>query len=384
MSKRDYYEILGVTKNASADEIKKSYRKSAMQFHPDRNPGNKEAEAKFKEATEAYEVLKDDQKKAAYNQYGHQAFGQGGGRGGASQGQGQGSDGFDFNDIFSNFSDIFSDFGGAQNRQTKKRSSAQHGSDVRYNLEISLEEAFRGVAEKISFTIPSTCEICYGSGGQNGDRPTDCPTCRGAGKVRAQQGFFIVERTCSTCAGAGQIIKNPCKSCGGQGRVNKEKTLSVKIPAGVEEGNRIRLTGEGEAGARGGAAGDLYVYISIRKHQFFTRKGDDIQFEMPLKFTVAALGGVIEIPTIDGTKANLKIPEGSQSSDVLRLKSKGMSVINSGGRRGDMYVKINIETPVKLSNEERELLMKLDKLMSNKSSNPKSESFFKKVTDLFN
>ena len=382
MSKRDYYEILGVSRNSSADEIKKSYRKLAMQFHPDRNPGNKEAEAKFKEATEAYEVLKDDQKKSAYDQFGHDAFSQGGGAGRGGNGGGAGMGDFDFNDIFSNFSDIFGDFGGG--RQTKKRSTAQRGSDIRYNLEISLEEAFRGVTEKISFSIPCSCEACKGTGAQNGDKPTDCPTCKGSGKIRAQQGFFVVERSCTTCAGAGQIIKNPCKVCHGQGRVNKDKTLAVKIPAGVEEGNRIRLTSEGEAGARGGPAGDLYVYISIRKHQFFNRKGDDVHFEIPLKFTTAALGGAIEIPTIDGAKASLKIPEGSQNGDQFRLKSKGMSVINSGGRRGDMYVKINIETPVKLSSEERELLMKLDQLMNKKTtSNPKSESFFKKVGDLF-
>lgn len=379
MSKRDYYQILGVAKGASADEVKKAYRKLAMQYHPDRNPGNKEAEAKFKEATEAYEVLKDDQKKSAYDQFGHDAFAQGGG---ARGGHGHGTEGFDFNDIFSNFSDIFGDFGGG-GRQTKKRSAAQRGSDIRYNLEISLEEAFRGVTEKISFTIPTACEACHGSGAQSGEKPVECPTCKGNGKVRAQQGFFIVERTCGTCAGTGQIIKNPCKVCRGEGRVNKEKTLSVKIPAGVEEGNRIRLTGEGEAGPRGGPAGDLYVFISIRKHQFFTRKGDDVHFEIPLKFTTAALGGAVEIPTIDGTKASLKIPEGAQNQDQYRLKSKGMSVINSGGRRGDMYVKINIETPVKLSGEERDLLTRLDKLMTGKSSNPKSESFFKKVSDLF-
>jgi molecular chaperone DnaJ len=382
MSKRDYYEILGVSRNSSADEIKKSYRKLAMQFHPDRNPGNKEAESKFKEATEAYEVLKDDQKKSAYDQFGHDAFSQGGGAGRGGNGGGAGMGDFDFNDIFSNFSDIFGDFGGG--RQTKKRSTAQRGSDIRYNLEISLEEAFRGVTEKISFSIPCSCEACKGTGAQNGDKPTDCPTCKGSGKIRAQQGFFVVERACTTCAGAGQIIKNPCKICHGQGRVNKDKTLAVKIPAGVEEGNRIRLTSEGEAGARGGPAGDLYVYISIRKHQFFNRKGDDVHFEIPLKFTTAALGGAIEIPTIDGAKASLKIPEGSQNGDQFRLKSKGMSVINSGGRRGDMYVRINIETPVKLSSEERELLMKLDQLMNKKTtSNPKSESFFKKVGDLF-
>ena len=377
MSKRDYYEILGVAKTASADEIKKAYRALAMKHHPDRNPGNKEAETKFKEATEAYEVLKDEQKRSGYDQFGHDA---GAGRGGFGGGGG-GSEGFDFNDIFSNFSDIFGDMGGRQ--QTKKRSAAQRGSDIRYNLEISLEEAFRGTAEKISFTIPAACEPCHGSGAQGGEKAVDCATCKGSGKIRAQQGFFIVERTCTTCGGVGQTIKNPCKTCRGEGRVNKDKTLSVKIPAGVEEGNRIRLSGEGEAGQRGGPSGDLYVYLTIRKHQFFTRKGDDIHFEIPLKFTTAALGGAIEIPTIDGTKASLKIPEGAQNHDQFRLKSRGMSVINSGGRRGDMFVKINIETPVKLSSEERELLMKLDKLMAGKASNPKSESFFKKVGDLF-
>lgn len=382
MSKRDYYEILGVGKKATGEEIKKAYRKLAMQHHPDRNPGNKEAEGKFKEATEAYEVLKDDQKRGAYDNYGHQAFGQGGQGGGGAQGGG--FEGFDFNDIFSNFSDIFGDFGGGGARGQKKRSSSSRGSDVRYNLEISLEEAFRGVAEKISFTIPVVCDSCHGDGAEGGEKPVDCPTCRGSGKVRAQQGFFIVERTCGSCGGAGQIIKNPCKKCNGQGRVNKEKTLSVQIPAGVEDGNRIRLSGEGEAGVRGGGAGDLYVYISIRRNEFFARKGDDIHFDMPLKFTTAALGGNVEIPTIDGAKASLKIPEGCQSGDVLRLKSKGMSVINSGGRRGDMFVKVHIETPVKLSAKERELLVELDALMVRKGGNPKSEGFFKKVTDFFN
>ena len=379
MSKRDYYEVLGVGKKASADEIKKAYRKLAMQYHPDRNPGNKEAETKFKEATEAYENLRDDQKRAAYDQFGHDAFGQGGGGYGAGFGQGgQGFNGFDFNDIFSNFSDVFGDFG--NQRQGKKRSANQRGNDVRYNLEISLEEAFRGVTEKISFKILSTCGTCDGAGGE---KLEDCSTCKGTGKIRAQQGFFIVERTCTSCAGVGQIVKNPCKTCHGEGRVLKDKTLSVKIPAGVEEDNRIRLSGEGEAGVRGGKAGDLYVYVSVRKHQFFTRKGDDIHFEMPIKFTTAALGGSVEIPTIDGTKTKLQINEGAQNGDQLRLKSKGMSVMNSGGRRGDMYVKINIETPVKLSSEERELLMKLDRLMQDKSNNPKSVGFFKKVSDFF-
>ncbi|MBM3580302.1 MAG: molecular chaperone DnaJ, partial [Alphaproteobacteria bacterium] len=249
MSKRDYYEILGIGKKASSDEIKKSYRKLAMQYHPDRNPGNKEAEAKFKEATEAYEVLKDDQKRAAYDQFGHQDFGQGASGFGRA---GQGFEGFDFDDIFGNFSDIFSDFGP---KKARKKTTSPRGSDVRYNLEISLEEAFRGVSEKISFTIPVPCGSCYGAGG---DKIENCSTCRGSGKIRVQQGFFIVERHCTTCGGVGQTIKNPCKTCHGEGRVSREKNLSVKIPAGVEEGNKIRLVGEGEAGVRGGAVGDLY------------------------------------------------------------------------------------------------------------------------------
>lgn len=376
-NKRDYYQILGVNKSSSADEIKKSYRKLAMQYHPDRNPGNKEAEAKFKEATEAYEVLKDDQKKAAYDQYGHSAFNQGGGNGGGFSGAG----GFnDFSDIFSNFSDIFGDFGGAS--KSKKRSSAIRGSDIRYNLEISLEEAFLGFTKQISFQVPSTCQTCSGSGAEGGNKASDCNTCHGAGKVRVQQGFFIVERTCSTCSGTGQIIKNPCKNCHGEGRVNKSKTLAVKIPSGVEDGNRIRLSGEGEAGIRGGQAGDLYVFISIKKHQFFDRENNDIYAEVPIKMTTAALGGSIEIPTIDGTRAKLSIPEGTQPGDQFRLKSKGMSVINSGSKRGDMYIKVFIETPVNLTAKEKSLLEELDKSISD-TSNPRSESFFKKVTDFF-
>ena len=374
--KRDYYEVLGVAKGASADEIKKSYRKLAMKYHPDRNPGDKEAEGKFREATEAYEILKDDQKRAAYDQYGHNAFAQGG-TGGAS-----GFEGFDFNDIFSNFSDIFGggDFGGGRGG---RRSAAQRGSDVRYNLEISLKEAFMGVEEKVSFSILSTCDDCSGTGSADGSEGETCSDCGGSGKMRAQQGFFIVEKTCGTCRGTGKIIKNPCKKCHGEGRVNKKKTLSVKIPAGVEEGSRIRLSGEGEAGQKGGPAGDLYVFISIRKDDLFTRKGDDIHFEVPIKFTTAALGGHIEIPTIDGAKTKLKIPDGTQSGSSFRLKSKGMTVMNSGGRRGDMYVKANIETPVNLSMEERDLITKLDEMIQNKKSNPKSDSFFKKMGDLF-
>lgn len=378
MSKRDYYEVLGVSKGSSADEIKKAYRKLAMKYHPDRNPGDDAAEKSFKEATEAYEILKDEQKKSAYDQYGHGAFEQGGMGGGGGFGGGGGG-GFDFNDIFGNFSDIFGNEGQGRSR----RSSAIRGADIRYNLEISLKEAFDGLSEKISFTIPSKCEPCNGSGGKNGSKPVDCQTCGGRGKVRAQQGFFIVERACTSCGGQGQKIADPCNSCQGEGRSNKKRTLSVKIPAGVEDGNRIRLTNEGEAGQRGGPNGDLYVYVSVRKHEIFVRKGDDIHIEAPLKFTTAALGGSIEIPTIDGSKAKLQIPEGSQNQDQFRLKSKGMTVMNSGGRKGNMYVKINIETPVKLSKEERSLLEKLDKLLEDKKNNPLSSKFFKKISGLF-
>ncbi len=370
--KPDYYQTLGISKSASADEIKKAYRKLAMQYHPDRNPGNKEAERKFKEATESYEVLKDEQKRAAFDQYGHSAFeqgGQGGGFGGQSQG------GFnDFADIFSSFGDIFGDLSGGK----KKRSSAVRGSDIRYNLDITLEEAFSGISKQISFNIASTCGTCSGSGADGNSKPEDCGTCRGSGKIRAQQGFFIVERTCTTCGGVGQIIKNKCKTCGGQGRVDREKVLSVKIPAGVEDGNRIRLAGEGESGARGGQAGDLYVFISVKNHKFFERKGDDIYCEIPIKMTTAALGGSVEIPTIDGTITRLVIPEGTQTNDQFRLKSKGMTIINSGGRRADMYVKIFVETPVKLNAEQKMLMEQLNKSIGNQS-NPKSQGFFDKI-----
>jgi len=374
MSKRDYYEVLGVSKNASAEDIKKAYRKLAMQYHPDRNPGNAEAEKKFKEASEAYEVLKDDNKRANYDRFGHQ-------QGGYGTSTGGGFEGFDFNDIFSNFGDFF----GGSNQRNQRRSASQRGSDVQYNLEISLEEAFLGCTEQINFKILCGCESCKNTGSQDNAKASTCPTCKGSGTIRVQQGFFIVEKTCGTCNGSGEIIKNPCKKCNGQGRVSKDKTLAVKIPAGVEDGSRIRLSGQGEAGLRGGPAGDLYILVSVRKHQFFVRKEADLHFEIPLRITTACLGGDIEIPTIDGTRIKLQIPEGSQNGDIIRLKSKGMSVMNSGGRRGDMFVKINVETPVKLSSEERELLKKLDEIMVKKvSSSPKSESFFKRVSDFFN
>jgi len=374
MSKRDFYEILGVNKKASDEEIKKAYRKLAMQYHPDRNPGNAEAEKKFKEATEAYETLKDAQKRAGYDTYGHN--GAQGGFGGGGHGAQGGNDfsGFDFNDIFSNFSDIFGEMGG---KTTKKKSSAIRGSDVRYNVEITINEAFLGTTKNISFTIPTQCGTCNGKGSEKDDKPSDCTTCQGLGKVRMQQGFFIVERTCGACHGSGQIIKNPCKTCRGEGRINKEKKLAVKIPAGVDEGNKIRLSGEGEAGSRGGPAGDLYVFVTVKKHEFFNRDGDDIYCEVPVKFTTAALGGNIEIPIIDETKAKLQIPEGTQTGQQFRLKGKGMSVLNAGGRRGDMFVKVFVAVPKKLSAEEKSLLTKLDEI-AGKPSDAKSENFFKK------
>jgi molecular chaperone DnaJ len=375
MSKQDFYQTLGVSKSSNDKEIKASYRKLAMQYHPDRNPGDKKAESKFKEVAEAYEILKDDQKRSAYDQYGHSAFDQGGQGGHGGQGGFGGGQGFnDFSDIFSSFGDIFGDGGG----RGRKRSSAIRGSDIRYNLEITLEEAFAGLAKKISFHVASSCGSCKGSGAEGSSRPETCGTCAGAGKVRAQQGFFIVERTCTTCSGAGQTIKNKCKPCQGQGRVEKEKTLSVKIPAGVDDGNRIRLSGEGEAGARGGQGGDLYVFISVKNHKLFDRKGDDIICEVPIKITTAALGGSVEVPTIDGVAAKLTIPEGTATNDQFRLKSKGMAIINSGGRRADMYVKIFVETPSKLTSEQKSLLENLDKTMENQKSQ-KSEGFFDKL-----
>ncbi|MFT5702930.1 MAG: molecular chaperone DnaJ [Rickettsiales bacterium] len=375
MAKQDFYQTLGVSKSSSDKDIKAAYRKMAMQYHPDRNPGDKKAETKFKEVAEAYEILKDDQKRAAYDQYGHGAFDQGaGGRGGFGQGQSQGQGGFnDFSDIFSSFGDIFGDGG-----RSRKRSSAIRGSDIRYNLDITLEEAFSGLTKKVSFSVASSCAPCKGSGAAGGSKPENCGTCSGSGKVRAQQGFFIVERACTSCGGIGQIIKNKCKTCGGQGRIDKEKTLSVKIPAGVEDGNRIRLSGEGEAGARGGSTGDLYVFISVKNHKFFDRKGDDIFCDVPIKITTAALGGSVEVPTIDGIAAKLTIPEGTSTNDQFRLKNKGMTIINSGGRRADMYVKIFVETPKKLTADQKSLFEQLDKTIGSESGG-KAEGFFDKL-----
>lgn len=381
----DFYSILGVTKGASEDELKKAYRKLAMQYHPDKNPGNAEAEKKFKSINEAYDVLKDPQKKAAYDRFGHDAF-QGGMGGGGGAGPG-GFSGFSAGGSFSDiFEDLFSEFtgGGGRGRggQQQAQSGAARGSDLRYNLEISLEEAFRGKQQSVKITTSAACEACSGSGAEKGTHAETCSTCGGRGAVRAAQGFFTVERTCSTCHGTGKIIKNPCKQCAGSGRVRKEKTLSVTIPAGVEEGTRIRLAGEGEAGFRGGPAGDLYIFISLKPHRIFRRDGANIYCQAPIPFTTATVGGHIEVPTIDGGRVKVTIPEGTQSGHQFRLKGKGMSVLRSSAR-GDMYLEVAVETPVNLSKKQKELLKEFDKEKGGKPTSPESESFFTKVKEFW-
>lgn len=373
MAKRDFYEVLGVGKGASADEIKKAYRKRAKEFHPDRNADNPDAESKFKEANAAYEVLKDGDKKAAYDQYGHAAFegGMGGGQRGGHPGNG------DFASAFSDvFDDLFGDFMGGQRGGGGGRQRATRGSDLRYNLRVTLEEAFAGLQKTIQVPTSVGCGSCNGSGAEGGAEPSTCPTCSGMGKVRAQQGFFTVERTCPTCSGLGQIIKNPCKSCGGIGRTEKDRSLSVNIPAGVETGTRIRLAGEGEAGLRGGPTGDLYIFIEVSKHAIFEREGTNLFCRVPVSMASAALGGDIEVPTIDGGRSRVKIPSGSQSGRQMRLRSKGMPALR-GGAAGDMFIELAVETPVNLTSRQKELLKEFDQL--SEENNPESSSFFKSV-----
>lgn len=373
MAKRDFYEVLGVARGASADDLKKAYRKLAMQYHPDKNPGDKEAEQKFKEINEAYDVLKDDQKRAAYDRYGMGAF-EGAGAGGGP-GYGSGDFGASFSDIFE---DLFGDFmGGRRGGNT----GPARGADLRYNLDITLEEAFKGTQETIRVATSVSCDTCHGSGGANGAKPVTCAACNGAGRLRAQQGFFTVERPCATCGGSGKVIKDACKKCAGSGRVRKEKSLSVTIPAGVEEGTRIRLSGEGEVGARGGPPGDLYIFLSITPHPIFRREGADIHCRVPIRMTVAAMGGSIEVPTIDGTRARVQIPPGSQTGDQFRLKGKGMSVMRSSAR-GDMYIHAQVETPRNLNARQKELLKEFEKT-EGKATSPDSEGFFSKVKEFW-
>ncbi len=379
MAKRDYYETLGVSQGASADEIKKAYRKKAKELHPDRNADNPDAEAQFKEANEAYEVLRDAEKKAAYDRFGHAAFeggmGGGGGRPGGGMGGGQGDFASAFSDVFD---DLFGDFMGGQRGGGRQR--AARGSDLRYNLRVTLEEAFGGLQKTINVPTSVACDECDGSGAEGGAEPTTCPTCSGMGKVRAQQGFFTVERTCPTCSGLGQIIQNPCKKCGGQGRLQKDRSLSVNIPAGVETGTRIRLAGEGEAGMRGGPSGDLYIFIEVEPHKIFEREGSNLFCRVPVSMTAAALGGDIEVPTIDGGRSRVKIPAGSQSGRQMRLRSKGMPALRGGGS-GDMFIELAVETPVNLTARQKELLKEFEEL--SEDNNPESKSFFSSVKNFW-
>ncbi len=375
MAKRDFYEVLGVARGASAEELKKAYRNKAKELHPDRNSDNPKAEAQFKEVNEAYDVLKDDQKKAAYDRFGHAAFenGMGSGRGGPQGGFAQGDFASAFSDVFE---DLFGDFMGGQRGGAGGRSRAQRGSDLRYNLRVSLEEAFKGVQKAINVPTSVACGTCHGTGAEGGSEPVTCPTCSGMGKVRAQQGFFTVERTCPTCNGAGQTIKNPCKVCGGAGRIEKDRQLSVNIPAGVETGTRIRLAGEGEAGLRGGPSGDLYIFIEVKEHALFQRDGVNLFCRIPVSVTTAALGGEVEVPTIDGGRSNVKLPPGSQTGKQMRLRAKGMPALRGGGT-GDMLIELAVETPVNLTSRQKELLREFERL--SEDNNPESSSFFTKV-----
>jgi molecular chaperone DnaJ len=372
MDKQDYYEVLGVGREADAETLKKAYRKLAMQFHPDRNPGDAEAETKFKEAAEAYEVLKDPQKKAAYDRFGHAAF-DGGGRPG-------GPGGFDFATGFSDiFDEVFGDFMGGR---AGGRRGAARGADLRYNLEIALEDAFHGQTVEIRVPTSVACDDCSGSGAEGGASPIACTTCSGYGKVRSQQGFFTIERTCPACGGHGQVIDKPCKTCGGQGRTHKEKTLSVSIPAGVDDGTRIRLANEGEAGMRGAPAGDLYIFLQIKPHELFEREGSDIFCRVPIPMVTATLGGAVDVPTIDGTSAKVNVPEGTQNGQQFRLRSKGMSVLNAKGR-GDMYIETVVETPVSLTRKQKELLREFGTSGGTRSQSPQSEGFFSRVKEIW-
>jgi len=375
MAKRDYYDVLGVARGASADELKKAYRQKAKELHPDRNSDNPNAEAQFKEVNEAYDVLKDADKKAAYDRFGHAAF-EGGMGGGGRGAQGFGGGNADFASAFSDvFEDLFGDFMGG-GRGGGGRSRAQRGSDLRYNLRVSLEEAHQGVQKTINVPSSVACDTCRGTGAEGGAEPVTCPTCSGMGKVRAQQGFFTVERTCPTCNGMGQIVKNPCRSCAGSGRIERERALSVNIPAGVETGTRIRLAGEGEAGLRGGPSGDLYIFIEVKDHPIFQRDGVHLFCRVPISITTAALGGEVEVPTIDGGRSRVKVPAGAQTGKQMRLRAKGMPALRGGGV-GDMVLELAVETPVNLTARQRELLMEFEKL--SEENNPEGKTFFSKV-----
>jgi len=381
MAKRCYYDVLGVDRNAGDGEIKGAFRRLAKECHPDRCNGDPSAETRFKEVNEAYEALKDPQRRAAYDRFGHAAFDGSGGFGGFG-GFGGGPHGFgsDFSASMSAmFDDLFGEFMGP--RRTRQRSARERGADLRYNMEISLSEAYTGKTAQIRVPTSVTCDACSGSGAKTGTSPTSCRTCGGIGKVRASQGFFTIERTCPTCQGRGETIETPCPSCSGAGRVTRERTLSVPIPVGVEDGTRIRLAGEGEAGMRGGPPGDLYIFLSIKPHEFFQRDGADLFCRVPISMTTAALGGQIEVPTIDGGRSRVKIPEGSESGKQFRLKAKGMPVLRSK-QQGDLYIQVEVETPKNLSRKQRELLKSFEEA-SNPDTSPASAGFFARVKEFF-
>jgi molecular chaperone DnaJ len=367
MAKRCYYEVLEVERTAGDGELKAAFRKLAMKWHPDRNPGDATCEIRFKEINEAYEVLKDGDKRAAYDRYGHAAFEQGGG-------PGPGGFGAEFGSAFSDLFEGIFGMASARNRTARER-----GADLRYNMEISLDEAYSGKTAQVRIPTSVTCEPCSGSGAKAGSKPKACPTCGGMGRIRHAQGFFTLERTCPSCQGRGQVIDNPCPACSGSGRVTRERTLSVNIPPGVEDGTRIRLTGEGEAGVRGGPAGDLYIFLSLSSHQFFQREGADLHCRVPISMVAAALGGEFEVPTIGGGNTRVKVPEGTQSGRRFRLQGKGMPVLRSK-QSGDMYVQVVVETPQKLTKRQRELLGEFERL-SSKDTHPESAGFFGKVKE---
>jgi molecular chaperone DnaJ len=368
MTKRDYYEVLGVARTCTEVELKAAFRKRAMECHPDRNPGDHAAEARFKEINEAYKALSDPQKRAAYDRFGHAAFEQ--------PGAGFG------NDFASSMADIFEDlFGEFTGRQRRRPDGRERGSDLRYNLEITLEEAFQGKTATITIPVSIACEGCSGSGAKPGSKARACATCGGQGRVRASQGFFSIERTCPTCQGRGQTIDDPCRACSGTGRVTRERTLSVNVPAGLEDGTRIRLAGEGEAGTRGGPSGDLYIFVSVKPHAFFQRDGADLFCRVPISMVTASLGGEITVPVLDGEEGRVKLPEGTQSGKQFRLKGRGMPVLRQRDR-GDLYIQVVVETPQHLTARQRELLREFEKESSVKTQ-PESASFFGRVKDFF-
>ena len=372
MSKQDFYDVLGVSKEVDSNSLKSAYRRLAMKYHPDKNPGDSEAEKKFKEISEAYEVLSNPEKKAAYDQYGHDAFtGPGGGQGGFSEGFGSG---------FGSFSDIFEDFfGDATGQRNNER--LKRGEDLKYEMSITLRDAYLGVKKEISYDTLVSCTSCSGTGSENKDGIGSCGSCRGSGRIRASQGFFTVERTCPACGGSGQVITDPCRECNGEGRQRKNKNIEVSIPAGVEEGSRIRLAGEGTAGQNGAEDGDLYIFISIVSHELFDRDGTNIFCNVPISIYEASLGGSVEVPTVSGGRAKVKIPAGTQSGDQLRLSGKGMPALRSVSF-GDMIITLNVEIPKNLSQKQKELLKEFDQ-QSNKENIPESTGFFDKVKDFW-